>query len=146
MSMTGTFRYGLDQAPVSMPDFNCFYRFAASFPWRSHAVWFLTQMIRWGQIESPIDLHAVAAQVYRPDIYREAASALGLSVPEVDTKLEGTHDRGWTLEQATTPLAMGPDRFFDGLSFDPADPVGYLDRFAVSHRTAALEDLARTQD
>ncbi len=145
MSMTGTFRYGHDQAPVSMPDFNCFYRFAASFPWRSHATWFLTQMIRWGQIETPFDLQAIAAQVYRPDLYREAASALGLSVPEVDTKLEGTHDRGWTLEQATTPLAMGPDRFFDGLTFDPSDPVGYLDRFAVSHRTLALGELAAVQ-
>ena len=142
MSMTGTFRYGHDQAPANMPDFNCFFRFAANFPWRSHAVWFLTQMIRWGQIDSPLDVNAVAAQVYRPDLYREAAEALGLSVPEIDSKPEGIHDRGWTLSQASTPLAMGPDRFFDGLAFDPAEPLAYLESFAVSHRTLALEDLA----
>lgn len=126
MSMTGTFRYGLDEPPVPMPDFNCFYRFAATFPWRSHAEWFLTQMIRWGQVEPPVDIAAVANEVYRPDIYRQAAETLGLAVPTIDRKREGTHPRGWTLEQATTPLAMGPDLFFDGTTFDPVDPNAYL--------------------
>jgi nitrate/nitrite transport system substrate-binding protein len=125
ISMTGTFRYGLDEPPVSMPDFNVFFRFAATFPWRSHAEWFLTQMHRWGQIEGDVDIPAVANEVYRPDIYREAAAALDLALPTIDRKSEGTHARGWTLEQATQPLAMGPDRFFDGMTFDPTDIDGY---------------------
>ncbi len=134
-SMTGTFRYALDEPPVSMPDFNVFFRFAATYPWRSHALWFLTQMVRWGQIEQPIDLKAVAAQVYRPDLYRDAAEQLGLAVPTIDEKIEGLHPRGWTLEQATAPLAMGPDSFFDARVFDPADPVGYIAGFDVHHRS-----------
>lgn len=145
-SMTGTFRYALDEAPVSMADFNCFFRFAATYPWRSHALWFLTQMIRWGQIERPLDLGNLAEQVYRPDLYREAAEALGLPVPSLDYKREGIHPRGWTLTEASTPLAMGPDLLFDGGTFDPADPVAYLEGFAVHHRRfppAALTTLGR---
>ena len=126
MSMTGTFRYGANEAPVSMPDFNVFFRFAATFPWQSHATWFLTQMLRWGQLDRPIDMAATAAEVYRTDLYREAAQALGMAVPNVDAKVEGRHARGWMLEQASEPLAMGSDRFFDGTCFDPTDAVGYL--------------------
>lgn len=119
MSMTGTFRYGKTEAPVAMPDFNCFYRFAANFPWCSHAQWFLAQMQRWGHVGAAVDRAATAARVYRPDLFREAAAALGLAYPSVDAKCEGRHDRGWILEAATEPLAMGPDRFFDGGVFDP---------------------------
>jgi nitrate/nitrite transport system substrate-binding protein len=122
MSMTGTFRYGPDEDPVVMPDFNVFFRFAANFPWRSHAEWFINQMVRWGQIEGPVDVFAKAARVYRPDLYRDAAGALGLAVPSIDRKSEGTHGRGWILTEATEPLAMGADRFFDGATFDPAGP------------------------
>jgi nitrate/nitrite transport system substrate-binding protein len=142
-SMTGTFRYALDEPAVRMPDFNVFFRFAATYPWRSHALWFLTQMVRWGQIARPMDLVATAAEVYRPDLYREAAEGLELAVPTVDYKTEGGHARGWTLESATTSLAMGADRFFDGGSFDPADPMGYLRGFEVAHPAFPLDELER---
>ena len=94
MSMTGTFRYGPGEDPVVKPDFNAFFHFAANFPWRSHAEWFIGQMVRWGQIEDPVDIVAKAARVYRPDLYREAAEALGLAVPSIDRKSEGGHGRG----------------------------------------------------
>ncbi len=141
-SMTGTFRYALDEPPVSMPDFNVFFRFAATFPWRSHAIWFLTQMLRWGQIERAIDLQVTAANCYRPDLYRDAAEQLDLAVPTNDQKPEGTHARGWMLTEASSPIAMGPDRFFDGRIFDPMDPLGYLAGFDVHHRTLPLKALA----
>ncbi|MBO6906282.1 MAG: ABC transporter substrate-binding protein, partial [Parvibaculum sp.] len=60
MSMTGTFRYAMDEEPRPLPDFNVFYRYAATFPWQSHAMWFISQMIRWGQIEKPIDIAKTA--------------------------------------------------------------------------------------
>jgi nitrate/nitrite transport system substrate-binding protein len=122
MSMTGTFRYGPDEDPVVMPDFNVFFRFAANFPWRSHAEWVIAQMVRWGQIEGPVDAFAKAARIYRPDLYRDAAGALGFAVPSIDRNSEGTHGRGWILTEATEPLAMGADRFFDGATFEPAGP------------------------
>jgi len=141
-SMTGTWRYSRHEAPDSMPDFNVYFRYAATFPWRSHAVWFLTQMMRWGQIEIPIDFRAVAEAVYRPDIYRDAAAELGIAAPQVDYKDEGVHDRPWTLEEATEPIAMGPDRFFDGETFSPHDPVAYLRHFPIHRMRVALDRLA----
>jgi nitrate/nitrite transport system substrate-binding protein len=48
-SMTGTFEYAPgEKRPV--PDFNVFWRHHATYPFISDAVWYLTQMRRWGQI------------------------------------------------------------------------------------------------
>ncbi|WP_448187374.1 CmpA/NrtA family ABC transporter substrate-binding protein [Azospirillum sp. sgz301742] len=109
-----------------------FHRHAATFPWRSHALWFLAQMVRWGQLPAEADLARVAASVYRADLYRAAASDLGEPVPLADTKPEGLHDAPWTLAgtlaDATAPIVMGPDCFFDGRGFDPADPLGGIAR------------------
>ena len=123
MSMTGSFSYAGDQAPRFLPDFNVFYRYGATFPWRSHALWFLAQMARWGRIPEPIDLRAVAAQVYRSDLYRQAAGRLGIAVPATDYKTEGSHAKRWMLECESGMLEMGPDQFFDGTGFDP-DALG----------------------
>ena len=47
--MTGTFEYEKgDKRPE--PDFNVFFRYNATYPYYSDAVWYLTQMCRWGQI------------------------------------------------------------------------------------------------
>ena len=142
-SMTGTWLYTKAEGPQAMPDFNVFYRYAATFPWQSHAVWFLTQMVRWGQIEQPINFHQVAAQVYRSDIYRDAAKDLGIAVPTIDFKTEGSNAAGWTLDKATAPIAMGPDRFFDGKTFDPAKPLDYLKSFEIHARKVDLAALAQ---
>jgi len=143
MSMTGSFQYAADEAAVSLPDFNVFHRYAATFPWRSHALWFLTQMLRWGQIAEPLDLHAVAEQVYRPDLWREAADALGLPCPAGDYKREGIHAGPWTLDAGCIPVAMGPDLFFDGTTFDPADPIAYLSGFDLHRMQVKLDAFAR---
>lgn len=120
MSLLGTFQYAVDESPRPLPDFNVFYRYAATFPWRSHALWFLMQMQRWRQLPATVtEIKAVAEAVYRPDLYRQAATALGLPTPTIDYKVEGQHDRPWTLTQATQPIVMGADRFFDGRIFDP---------------------------
>jgi len=146
MSMTGTFRYVAGEAPRPLPDFNVFYRYAANFPWRSHAVWFLTQMLRWGQIEQPLDIRATAAAVYRPDLYRDAAKTLGVPAPSRDDKTEGTHAAPWTLSDASAPIPMGPDRFFDGRVFDPARPIDYLAGFDIRSPSIALAALAAVND
>jgi nitrate/nitrite transport system ATP-binding protein len=129
-SMTGTFQFAADREPVRSPDFNVFQRYAAGFPWRSHALWFLTQMVRWGQIAKPRALEPLAEAVYRPDLYRQAAAALGLPVPTCDFKSEGEHAEPWSSPDAPG-LTLGADRFFDGRVFSPADPVAYLQGFEV---------------
>ena len=143
MSMTGTFQYAKGAPPQPLPDFNVFYRYAATFPWRSHAEWFITQMLRWGQIDQPLDIKKVAAEVYRPDLYRAAAKELGIPYPTVDYKTEGTHPGPWTLAQATRAIPMGSDLFFDGMPYDPARLMAYLQGFKVANMHVAMNALAK---
>lgn len=123
---TGRFRFGRDSDPELIPDFTVFHRYGANFPWRSHAIWLLTQMVRWGQLLPSTDFAQVAAQVYRPDLYRQAADALGVNAPLQDFKSEGDHDHTRVVNGTRGPLILGPDRFFDGRRFDPHHPLEYL--------------------
>lgn len=114
-SLTGTFRYAADRQ-VTMPDFHVFYRYAATFPWRSHAMWFLAQMSRWHELEAGLDADALVRRVYRADLYRAAAGALGWPCPAVDHKPEGVHAEAWSSEPGG--LVLGADRFIDAVRFD----------------------------
>ncbi len=109
---------------LSLPDFHIFHRQLANFPWRSHADWFLAQMVRWGQVAPRDDMPAIADRVFRCDIYRAAASELGLPCPLTDRKAEGAHADPWILPTNGRPVAMGPDRFLDGSVFDSSDSAG----------------------
>lgn len=142
-SMTGTWRYNKTEAPQPMPDFNVFFRYAATFPWQSHAAWYITQMYRWGQFEKPIDIHKVASQIYRPDLYRQAAKDLGIAYPTIDWKTEGTHKTNWTLTQASKPIPMGPDAFFDNMVYDPSKLMAYMKGFKVQNMKVSMADLAK---
>jgi len=142
MSMTGTFQYAQREFPRQLPDFNVFHRYAANFPWRSHAMWFITQMLRWGQLDSAVNIRAMAENVYRPDIYREAAASLGIPSPQVDYKVEGSHDSPWHLQQSNGELLLGPDRFFDGQIFAPTDPLAYLQTTRIHNCSVEMQTLA----
>ncbi|HYM03839.1 MAG TPA: CmpA/NrtA family ABC transporter substrate-binding protein [Stellaceae bacterium] len=100
-------------------DVSTFFSNAANFPWRSHAVWFLREMARWGYIGPDVEFSALAASVYRPDLYRLAADRVGAPVPTDDMKSEGEHGSDWILPAARNAIPMGPDCFCDGAVFDP---------------------------
>jgi nitrate/nitrite transport system substrate-binding protein len=136
----------MDAKPEVPPKACGHFRYAVNFPWRSHAVWFLTQMIRWGQIEQPLDIRATAAAVYRPDLYRDAAKALGVPAPSRDDKTEGTHAVPWTLSEASAPIPVGPNRFFDGCVFDPTRPIDYLAGFDIRSPNIALAALVAANE
>ena len=142
-SMTGTWRYSKDEAPASLPDFNVFQRYAANFPWQSHAAWFITQMYRWGQLDKPLDIRKAAASIYLPGLYREAAKEVGVAAPTIDWKTEGHHKAPWLLKQATAPIPMGPDLFFDGMTYDPNHLMAYLKGFKVANYKVDLHKLAQ---
>jgi ABC-type nitrate/sulfonate/bicarbonate transport system substrate-binding protein len=114
--LTGTLRCGGRQADVVDPDLVVFHRGFANFPWRSHALWLLTQMIRWGQVREPFDLKALAEQVFRTDLYRAAVAGMDVPVPPVDGKAEGV-DAGSV--------------FFGGETFDPDAALAYLNTLAI---------------
>ncbi len=99
-------------------DVSTFFTHAACFPWRSHAAWFLEQLARWGYLTGDLDRAALNHSVYRPDLLRAAARAESIDLPRDEWKIEGAHDAAWTLDGERGPIAMGPDRFCDGATFD----------------------------
>lgn len=124
-----------------------FHRGAANFPWLSHAELTLAQMRRWGQIGADVALAETAAAVFRPDVYRPIAAALGVPSPTVDRKTDGDHAAPWVLSDATQPIAMAPDCPIDGRRFDPADMAGYLadlPRFGTTGRPVSRSAAQRS--
>lgn len=135
-SLTGAYLYSRDAAPAALPDFHLFHRYAANFPWRSQADWILAQMVRWAQAAPPPDARAVADRVFRSDLYRAAVQPAGLPCPTVDRKPEGAHAAPWTLVEATRPIAMGADDFFDGAIFGAAEAAAGARPQAAAPRRA----------
>ncbi|MCA0961315.1 CmpA/NrtA family ABC transporter substrate-binding protein [Salipiger bermudensis] len=124
-SMTGTFEY--EKGDVrEVPDFNVFFRYNATYPFYSDAVWYLTQMRRWGQIaEAKPDswYDEVAKSVYKPGIYLEAARAL------VDEGLAREADFPWDSDgyKEATPAAD----IIDGIPYDGRTPNAYLESLPI---------------
>ncbi len=121
-SMTGVFTFEQgDTRPA--PDFNIFFRDFAGYPYYSDAIWYLTQMRRWGQIaETQTDEWYVetAEKVYRPDLYMEAAQSL------ID---DGTIA---ATDVPDTDGFRGPeDDFIDGIVFDGSKPNEYLESLPI---------------
>ncbi len=122
-SMTGTFEYEKgDKRDV--PDFNVFYRYFATYPYYSDAIWYLSQMRRWGQIpeHKPDSWYVdVAKDVYRPDIYLKAARML------VDEKHIQEKDIPWKTDGFREPT----DAFIDSVTFDGRKPNAYIDSLTI---------------
>jgi nitrate/nitrite transport system substrate-binding protein len=124
-SMTGSFEYERGDVRQA-PDFNVFFRHNATYPYYSDAIWFMTQMRRWGQIpqaQSDDWYLEQAKRVYRPDIYTQAARALiaegTLSAddfPELDSR------------DGFRPVTSD---FIDGKTYDGRSPNAYIDQFAI---------------
>jgi len=116
---------------------------SAQYPWRSHAAFYLAQMLRWGHIDRAVDVRLTADRSYRPALYRHAATSLGLSSPTIDYLPEGLHAAPWVLAPARPePITMGPDRFFDGSTFNPFDIAGYLDSLDIVHLRPPMAHLS----
>jgi nitrate/nitrite transport system substrate-binding protein len=97
------------------PLFMTFFARDTTFPWKSHGTWWLTQFRRWGMIGAGVDYAGTVNAVHRPDLWREAAKAVGIPAPAEDTKHE---------------------TLFDGVPFDPSEPERYAQGFSVHSMTA----------
>ncbi|MDH7637668.1 CmpA/NrtA family ABC transporter substrate-binding protein [Sphingomonas oryzagri] len=117
------------EAPVEVPATMLFHREAVGFPWRSHALWIYSQLVRWGMAEPSPEAEARAADVFRSDIYRRALADTGAPMPGASLKVEGALSKPMGVGSHSAGLILGPDRFFDGKTFDPADIEGYLRSF-----------------
>ncbi|WP_296935519.1 CmpA/NrtA family ABC transporter substrate-binding protein [uncultured Marinobacter sp.] len=124
-SMTGTFEY--EKGDVrEVPDFNVFFRYHATYPYPSDAIWYLTQMRRWGQIPEakPDDWYMeTAARVYRADIYEQAARSL-----IEDGTLEASDFPDFETENFQRPQQ---GELIDGVAFTPRTPNAYIDSFDI---------------
>ncbi|QLC72537.1 ABC transporter substrate-binding protein [Pseudomonas sp. LPB0260] len=123
-SMTGTFEYEKgDKREV--PDFNVFFRYHATYPYYSDAIWYLTQMRRWGQIgeAKPDSWYLdVAKQVYLPEIYRSAAAEL------VEEGMAKADDFPSAAEEG---FRAPSNEFIDGLTYDGRQPNAYINQFSI---------------
>ena len=122
-SMTGTFEFEAgDKRP--MPDFNVFFRYNASYPFYSDCIWFLTQMVRWGQIpeqKSDAWFKSMATKIYRPDIYEKAAKLL---------VAEG-HAASSDFPFGTDGYRPATTDFIDGRTYDGRKPNAYVKSFEI---------------
>jgi nitrate/nitrite transport system substrate-binding protein len=112
--LAGTFTMGdgrvFNNAPFKMK----FWAANASFPWKSHELWFLTENQRWGKLPMTLNKMGVIAKVNRSDIWRQAAAVAkvpGAQIPKAESR--------------------GVEKFFDGKVFNPADPAAYLKSLAI---------------
>ena len=113
-------------ATASMPDFFVPHAGAATFPWKSHALWYYSQMVRWGEVEASPANAEIAAATFRPDLYRAALADMGVPVPTEDYRLSGDHPSPHAIPSVNGPLELGPNRFFDGGVFDPNELDSYI--------------------
>lgn len=120
-SMTGTFEYAKGDVR-SLPDFNVFFRHHATYPYYSDCIWFLTQMRRWKQIPAhPDDWYlATARDIYRPDLYRQAAQLLIAEGRMAASDLP-----------ATDGFKPVDHAFIDGIAYDGRQPNAYLKSLAI---------------
>lgn len=123
-SMTGTFEFEKgDKREV--PDFNVFFRYHATYPYYSDAIWYLTQMRRWGQIADakPDDWYVqTAKRVFLPEIYRQAAAELVAEGHAQASDFPPADEDGFREPLADT---------IDGVVYDGHQPNAYLQQFSI---------------
>ena len=124
-SMTGTFEFEKGDKR-EIPDFNTFFRHNATYPYYSDAIWYLTQMRRWGQISDhkPDSWYMdIAKKVYRPDIYAEAAKEL-----IEDGTMKASEFPDFKTETGFKPPQS---EFIDNVTYDGTKPNDYLKQFKI---------------
>jgi nitrate/nitrite transport system substrate-binding protein len=110
--LQGTVDYGDGRQVTNSPYKMKFWANNASFPFKSHDTWFVTEDIRWGYLPKGTNIKALVNQVNRADLWREAAKVNGYgNGPASDSR--------------------GVEVFFDGVKFDPNNPQGYLNSLKI---------------
>jgi nitrate/nitrite transport system substrate-binding protein len=108
--LLGKYDYG-DGRSRQDPNYMIFSSRNCNYPQPKYAVWWLTQLRRWGMLPAAPDYQGLAQQVMRSDLYEEAMKELGY-------KHGGRDDK--------------PETLFDGKTFDPARAEAYATSFEVS--------------
>jgi nitrate/nitrite transport system substrate-binding protein len=83
---------------------------AVNFPYLSDGMWFLTQHKRWGLMKQDPDYLAIAKQINKIDIYKQAAAAAKVSLPKD---------------------VMRSSKLMDGVVWDGTNPAKYAESFKI---------------
>jgi nitrate/nitrite transport system substrate-binding protein len=110
----GDINYGNGRVEKGTQQFMKFWRNHASYPFKSHDAWFVTEDIRWGKFEPTTDIKALVNKVNREDLWRDAAKTLGVAAADIPQT-----------------SSRGKETFFDGKVFDPDNPGAYLKSLAI---------------
>ncbi len=105
----GNIDYGDGRKEQNFPYRMKYWEDNASYPYKSHDTWFLTEEIRWGYLPKDTKVKEIVDQVNREDLWKQAAKALGVAAAEIPTS-----------------SSRGVETFFDGVKFDPEKPEEYL--------------------
>jgi nitrate/nitrite transport system substrate-binding protein len=106
--LAGIYELGCNQGQeVYNGDYMMFYKNGAvNFPRKSYGIWFLSQYVRFGLINSAPDYKAIADKLIMQDLYKEVAAEMKIPVPADDMK----------------PFSLTMDKTV----FDPNKPDEYL--------------------
>ncbi len=110
----GDVNYGLGRKASDKKLAMKFWANGASYPFKSHDMWFVAENMRWGKFDPTTDVKALVDKVNREDIWRDAAKAIGVAAADIPTS-----------------TSRGKETFFDGKVFDPDDTVAYLKSLAI---------------
>jgi nitrate/nitrite transport system substrate-binding protein len=106
----GQYEDGLGHAWLDQHPLRFFGNGEVNMPYHSDGLWFMTQLRRWGLLREDPDYLAVAQSVQQTSLYRDAASALNIAVPD-------------------SPMRSA--MLMDGSRWDGSDPAGYARSFAL---------------
>jgi nitrate/nitrite transport system substrate-binding protein len=112
--LKGDINYGNGRVAEGTDLYMKFWENHASYPFKSHDLWFLAENIRWGKLAPDTDIKALVDQVNRDDIWRTAARDLGVAAADIPAS-----------------SSRGKETFFDGKVFDPENPAAYLESLSI---------------
>ena len=112
--LKGDINYGNGRVEAGTKEYMKFWSEHASYPFKSHDAWFVTEDIRWGKFEPTTDVKAMVNKVNREDLWRDAAKTLAVAASDIPAS-----------------SSRGKETFFDGKVFDPENPAGYLKSLAI---------------
>jgi nitrate/nitrite transport system substrate-binding protein len=114
--LKGTVDYGDGRVVQNSPFIMRFWKDNASYPYKSHDLWFLTENVRWGRLQPDFDgIRKIIDQGNREDLWRASAKELGIA-------------------QIPKSTSRGVETFFpDKVKFDPKNPEGYLASLKIKH-------------
>jgi len=106
--LMGDYNLGCDQGTeIYTDDYMLFYRNGeTNLPRKSHAIWFMTQYLRFDYLKEAPDYKGIADKLIMQDLYKEVAASMGVKVPDDDMK----------------PFSLDIDK----VKFDPNNPAEYL--------------------